>query len=73
MLLKMSDASVVSVSEDLRSIFSKGTIERARRARNNIENYYRWDGFILFTLIQNSIFPETWGANSRREARDCGD
>ena len=40
----MSDTSVtvMSVGEDLCNIFSKGTIERARRARTNIENYYRW-------------------------------
>lgn len=38
----MSDVSVMQVSgESLSSIFSKGTLDRARRARNHIENYYR--------------------------------
>ena len=51
MWLMMSEVSVKSISEDLRSVFSKGTIERARRTRTNIENYYRWDSFILFNLF----------------------
>ena len=64
----MSDASVVSVSEDLRSIFSKGTIERARRARNNIENYYRWDGFILFTFDTEQYFSRNLGSQQQERS-----
>ena len=40
----MSDGSVMHVSEQsIPNIFSKGTRERARRARSHIENYYRWE------------------------------
>ena len=35
----MSDSSS---GESYSSIFSKGTLERARRARSHIENYYRY-------------------------------
>ena len=57
----MSDVSVLSVSEDLCNIFSKVTIERARRARTNIENYYRWgtSDFICYLLNKTCVLSGT--------------
>ena len=74
MWLMMSEVSVKSISEDLRSVFSKGTIERARRTRTNIENYYRWDSFSSFHLfLYKTGFcqkPEQPTAGEKRETAE---
>ena len=65
----MSEATVVSVGEDLCSIFSKGTRERARRTRTNIENYYRWDSFSSVISIQTDFVRNLSSQQQERSER----